>query len=91
MAVLIASADFMTGVARLSDGVSLDQARAEAGRIALAMTETHQEVNADLEEGQRLGITGTPMIFINGRALSGAKPFEELAEVIEDELRRGRR
>jgi hypothetical protein len=28
------------------------------------------------------------MTFINGRAVSGAKPFEEFAEIIDDELQR---
>jgi protein-disulfide isomerase len=46
------------------------------------------EVAFDLEAGQKAGVSGTPVIFINGRALSGAKPFEEIAEIIEDELRR---
>jgi protein-disulfide isomerase len=46
------------------------------------------EVASDLQAGQAIGVRGTPMIFINGRGLSGAKPFEELAEIIDDELRR---
>jgi protein-disulfide isomerase len=46
------------------------------------------QVTEDLEAGRALGITGTPMAFINGRAVSGAKPYEEFAEIIEDELRR---
>jgi predicted DsbA family dithiol-disulfide isomerase len=47
-----------------------------------------REVMEDLDAGRALGITGTPMTFINGRAVTGAKPFEEFAEIIEDELRR---
>ncbi|MGD2123480.1 MAG: DsbA family protein, partial [Gemmatimonadota bacterium] len=46
------------------------------------------QVTDDLNAGRALGITGTPMTFINGRAVSGAKPFEEFAEIIDDELRR---
>ena len=47
----------------------------------------HQEaVAADLAEGSRLGVTGTPAIFINGRFLSGAQPFEEFSNIIDDEL-----
>ncbi|MBT8396745.1 MAG: thioredoxin domain-containing protein, partial [Gemmatimonadetes bacterium] len=49
------------------------------------------EVQKDLEDGRAVGITGTPMIFINGRAVSGAKPYEEFAEIIEDELKTTRR
>ena len=43
----------------------------------------------DLSAGQRLGINGTPAVFVNGRPLAGgAVPFEMLAEMIEDELQR---
>jgi protein-disulfide isomerase len=56
--------------------------------------DTNQHVErivTDLQAGQALGVRGTPMTFINGRALSGAKPFAELAAVIEDELERAGR
>jgi protein-disulfide isomerase len=43
-------------------------------------------VQQDVEEGSRLGITGTPMFFINGRPLSGALPLERFVQVIEEEL-----
>ncbi|MEX2304343.1 MAG: thioredoxin domain-containing protein [Bryobacterales bacterium] len=45
-------------------------------------------VQADSQEAQKLGISGTPTFVINGIVLSGAQPFEEFARVIEDELRR---
>jgi protein-disulfide isomerase len=45
-------------------------------------------VQRDLEEGNRLGITGTPAFFINGRLISGAQPFDAFARVIDDELTR---
>jgi protein-disulfide isomerase len=34
------------------------------------------------------GISGTPAFFINGRYISGARPFETFAEIIDDELAR---
>jgi protein-disulfide isomerase len=43
-------------------------------------------VQRDLDEGTRLGVTGTPAFFINGRLLSGAQPLEVFVRVIEDEL-----
>jgi putative ABC transport system permease protein len=43
------SADYMTGVARLSDGVSREQAQAEASRIAASLREAHPRLNADLD------------------------------------------
>ena len=45
-------------------------------------------VDADLEAGRMLGITGTPALFINGRFLSGAQPYEVIAAIVDDELRR---
>ena len=44
------------------------------------------EVQEDMEEGQRAGVTGTPTFFINGRKLVGAQPFSAFVQVIEDEL-----
>jgi protein-disulfide isomerase len=40
-------------------------------------------VLADLEEGVRVGVDGTPAFFINGVFVSGAQPFEVFQEVIE--------
>jgi predicted DsbA family dithiol-disulfide isomerase len=49
-------------------------------------------VKSDTEAGARLGVSGTPAFFINGRPLVGAQPFEAFAQVIDDELARaGRR
>lgn len=42
------SADHVTAVARLSEGVSLEQARAEADRIAGTLREAYPRVNQDL-------------------------------------------
>ena len=44
-------------------------------------------VEADVQEGARLGVTGTPTFFINGRILVGAQPLETFRKVIEAELR----
>ena len=46
------------------------------------------EVNSDVREGERLGVTGTPTFFINGRLLVGAQPFGEYLKLIESELAR---
>ncbi len=45
-------------------------------------------VHADVAAGRAVGVTGTPAIFVNGRFLSGAQPFEEIARLIDDELDR---
>lgn len=46
------------------------------------------EIAADVEAGMRLGINGTPALYINGRFLSGAQPFSVIAPIIDDELDR---
>ena len=43
-------------------------------------------VQRDVEEGTRVGVTGTPAFFINGRLLVGAQPYESFAQVIDEEL-----
>ena len=42
----------------------------------------------DIDEGTRLGVTGTPAFFINGRPLTGAQPLEAFTRIIDDELAR---
>ena len=45
-------------------------------------------VDTDLALGARLGVSGTPIFFVNGRLVQGAQPFEEFKKVIDAELRR---
>jgi protein-disulfide isomerase len=53
---------------------------------------THQEaVSSDMEEGARLGVTGTPSFFINGRALVGNQPLAAFEKVIASELAASKR
>lgn len=55
---------------------------------AIDMSRGKSAIDADLAEGNGLGPFGTPSFFVNGRYLSGAKPFEEFAQVINAELTR---
>ncbi|MCC6764121.1 MAG: thioredoxin domain-containing protein [Deltaproteobacteria bacterium] len=43
-------------------------------------------IDKDLADGVMAGVNGTPAFFINGRALSGAQPFEKFKEIIDEEL-----
>jgi protein-disulfide isomerase len=45
-------------------------------------------IDANTESGMKVGVTGTPAFFINGRRLSGALPYEEFKRVIDEELAR---
>jgi len=44
------------------------------------------EVQNDLNEGIKYGVSGTPTFFINGVALVGAQPFGAFEQIIEQEL-----
>jgi len=46
------------------------------------------KVAADLAAGSAAGVNGTPALFVNGRFLSGAVPFEQIAKLVDDELAR---
>jgi protein-disulfide isomerase len=45
-------------------------------------------VQQDLNEGAKLGLTGTPTIFINGREISGNQPLIAFEAIIDEELAR---
>lgn len=47
-----------------------------------------QEVAADYAAAAGLGLGGTPVFFINGRALFGAHPFATFQKIIDEELRK---
>jgi protein-disulfide isomerase len=47
-----------------------------------------ERVQAQMGAGTELGVNSTPAIFINGRLLSGAQPYETFTAVIEEELQR---
>ena len=51
----------------------------ESGSKAAAVTE-------DVRQGSVAGVAGTPALFVNGQLLSGAVPYEKLAQTIDQEL-----
>ncbi|MGH9862505.1 MAG: thioredoxin domain-containing protein [Candidatus Acidiferrales bacterium] len=74
-----------------------EQLKAYARQVGLNMgafeqcvsRETYKEaVQKDIDLGLELGLNGTPSFFINGRLFSGAQPFENFVEVIDQELAR---
>ncbi len=48
-----------------------------------------KKIDADSQEADKLGVSGTPAFFINGRYLSGAQPFEAFKKMIDEELAKG--
>ncbi|MFP6655780.1 MAG: thioredoxin domain-containing protein [Myxococcota bacterium] len=45
-----------------------------------------KRINDDLEQAAKLGVSGTPSFFINGKFLSGAQPFANFKRVIDEAL-----
>ena len=81
-----------------SPQLAVEDLRRYAGQVGLDVKKfdgclaagTHKAaVQRDLDEGNRLGVTGTPAFFINGRTLSGAQPLEAFTRLIDQELARG--
>lgn len=82
------------------NALGVDQLKATAASLGLDSTEFDEcldsdrytgEVGRDVAAGRAAGVRGTPMIFVNGRALSGLKTFEDIAEIIDEEIARARR
>ena len=44
-------------------------------------------VSEDIRAGATAGVEGTPTLFVNGRYLNGNHPYEEVAEIIDEELK----
>jgi len=43
-------------------------------------------IDADIKDGESVGVTGTPAFFVNGRSIEGAQPFDAFKRVIDEEL-----
>jgi protein-disulfide isomerase len=70
---------------RYADELTLDRAKFQdclsSGRHA-------GQVQADFEAGQKVGVTGTPGFFVNGRFLGGALPVDAFSKIIDEEIER---
>ena len=61
---------------------------AQAFNACLDSSKYAHAVENDVHEGVKLGITGTPVMFINGRFFGGVQPYEDIAKAITEELER---
>ncbi len=64
----------------LADGIGLD---ADRFRADLTSQATKDAVARDFQEGQAIGVTGTPAFIINGVPIIGAQPIEVFETTIE--------
>jgi protein-disulfide isomerase len=46
------------------------------------------KIREDMAAGAAAGVNGTPALFVNGRFLNGAVPFNEIQKLVDDELAR---
>ena len=63
---------------------------ASAFSACLDSSKYGERVRNGVAEGTRLGVNSTPTIYVNGRVLSGAQPYETFVSVIDEELSRGK-
>lgn len=77
--------------------LGVDQLKAKAAELGLNADSFNScldsgkyaaQISTDMKEGSAAGVSGTPAMFINGRFVNGAVPFEEIDAVVADELRR---
>jgi len=61
---------------------------AEAFTACLDSGRHASRVERDLEIGSGYGVSSTPTLFVNGRAVVGAMPYESFVEIIQEELSR---
>jgi protein-disulfide isomerase len=68
-----------------AEEIDLDVSKFES---CLSQNAHRDSVQRDIDEVNKLGVSGTPAFFINGRPLSGAQPLERFIQVIDEELTR---
>ena len=65
--------------------LGLDTAKFDA---CLDSAKFGDRVREGVVQGTRLGVDSTPTMYVNGRLVSGAQPFEVIAGIIDEELAR---
>ena len=63
--------------------VGLDAAKFNA---CLDSAKYSDRVQQHIGAGTRLGVNSTPAVFINGRLVAGAQPYDVFARIIDEEL-----
>jgi protein-disulfide isomerase len=78
-------------------GLTVENFTKWAGELGLDMTKfdacskdqmVMASIQADIQAGSSLGVSGTPAFFVNGVSLSGAQPPEAFIKIIDRELAR---
>lgn len=86
--------DRMFGDQRALEMASLKQSAAGLGLNQAAFDQCLESgkfadvIREDMALGEKMGVNSTPTIYINGRPLIGAQPFDVFKGVIDEELAR---
>ena len=72
----------------LATDLGIDFDRYEADRNG---AEVKAEVDADMALARKMGVTGTPAFFINGKFVNGARPLKEFESIVEEALEGARK
>ena len=68
-----------------AEELGLDVAKFEADLKDPALA---AQVDADMAQGSKVGVRGTPATFINGRLVSGAQPYPAFKAIVDEELKK---
>jgi len=64
-----------------------DKFKLDSGKLqACVKAQKEDSVRASMKEGEGLGITGTPTMFVNGQMLDGARPASEIRALFDAAL-----
>ena len=75
-------------VEREAQAAGLDVARFAR---ALDAERTRRRVDRDITDAWEVGVVGTPTTLVNGRVLVGARPYQELKKLVDEELEAAQR
>ena len=71
-------------LSKLIDYAELLQLDTDEFKACLDSGKYREEVLKDREEGSKLGVKGTPTLFINGKKIVGAQPYRVFEEAIKE-------
>ena len=74
------SAETLAGYAQ-EIGLDMDQFARD-----IEAEDVKKRIDSDMQQASKLGVTGTPSFFINGRYLSGAQPFPNFKRLIDEAI-----
>ena len=83
--VLYADQSKLDGAGLVSSAVALNMDE-KSFRSCLDSGKFKSKIQADVDQGIKVGVAGTPGFFVNGVFLSGAQPLAEFEKIIDNQL-----